>query len=122
MIELRKLVVKGLSDAVALPIFLPSTELSGELPFPLLTLEITQSDGGQVLNHDVYDYSITFEIYFFSDDVEYILTHENLIKEYFHSLGIKMIYESKVSRSHHWFKQYQFRCTMQVKDENYIIL
>lgn len=121
MIELKKSVSRGLREALALEVYLPSQEIGG-LYFPLLTLEITQTDNGQSLNHGIISYNVTFDVYLYADKADYILTHEHLIKEYFNALGIRLNYESQVSKSHHWYKQYQFTCRMQVKNENYIIL
>lgn len=120
MIELRKEVNRGLKQYTGLNVYLPYQEI-GELQFPLITLEMQVADDRQNLNHKVMSYSITFDIYLYANSVEELLNNTK-VKEYFYSLGMRCSYESQPSKSHHWYKQYQFKCELQVKNDNYIIL
>ena len=120
MLELRKEITRGLKQSTGLNVYLPYQEIAG-LQFPLITLELQVSDGRQNLNHDTLTYTVRFDVYFYSEDVEELLRNDS-IREYFNTLGIKCIYESQPSKSHHWYRQYQFECEIQVKNGNYIIL
>lgn len=120
MLELRKEIINGLKLKTGLDIYLPYQEIGG-LEFPLLTLEMQVADDERNLDKEVYSYSVKFDVHLYADDVEEILTNE-LVKEYFHSLGIRCTYESSPTLSHHWYKQYQFECEVRVLHENYIIL
>lgn len=120
MLELRKEITRGLKQSTGLNVYLPYQEIAG-LQFPLITLELQVSDGRQNLNHGTLTYTVRFDVYFYSEDVEELLRNDS-IREYFNTLGIKCIYESQPSKSHHWYRQYQFECEIQVKNENYIIL
>ena len=120
MLELRKEISRGLKQHTGLNVYLPYQQISG-LTFPLITLEMQVLDNEQTLNHKVISYSVTFDVYLYTDNVEELLSNET-IKEYFHLLGMRCSYESQPSKSHHKYRQYQFQCELQVKNDNYIIL
>jgi hypothetical protein len=121
MLELRKEITRGLKQSTGLNVYLPYQEIAG-LHFPLITLEMQVSDGRQNLNHETLTYTVRFDVYLYSEDVEELFTHGESIREYFKTQGLKCIYESQPSKSHHWYRQYQFECVIQVRNENYIIL
>lgn len=120
MLELRREINRGLKEHTGLNVYLPQQEISG-LVFPLLTLEMEVSDNERTLSKEVYSYTIKFDVHLYTDDIEEILSNDS-VKEYFHSLGIRCTYESNPSKSHHWYKQYQFECEVRIKNEDYIIL
>lgn len=120
MLELRKEIIQGLRQATDLNIYTPYQEIAGLL-FPLITLEMEVADDVRNLSKEIFSYSVKFDIHLYMDDVEELLTNDS-IKEYFHSLGIRCTYESSVSKSHHWYKQYRFECEITIKDEDYIII
>lgn len=120
MLELRKEIISGLKNLTQLNIYHPYQEVGGLL-FPLLTLEMEVSDSERNLDKEVYSYKVKFDIHLYADDVQEVLTN-GLVKEYFHSLGIKCTYESSPTLSHHWYKQYQFECEVAIQGNDYIIL
>ena len=100
MLELRKEITRGLKQHTGLNVYLPYQEIAG-LQFPLISLEMQVADGRRNLNHGTLTYSVKFDVYMYSDDVEQLL-QDGSIKDYFNTLGIKCIYESQPSKSHHW--------------------
>ena len=120
MLEFKKEILSGLRDFTGLSIYLPQQEI-GNIVFPLLTLEMEVSDDETTLDHKVRTHAVKFDIFFYSDDIEEVLTN-SAIKQYFHSLGFRCTYESNPGKTHHWYKQYQFECVVYIKDEDYIIL
>lgn len=120
LINLRKEIISGLKEKTGLNIYHPYQEVGGLL-FPLLTLEMTVADDERNLDKEVYSYKVKFDIHLYADNIEEVLTN-GLVKEYFHSLGIRCTYESSPTLSHHWYKQYQFECEVVIKGKNYIIL
>ena len=120
LLELRKEITKGLKNYTSLNVYLPYQEIGG-LTFPLLTLELEVSDNERTLNRETVTYTVKFDVYLYSDNINELISN-NKVREYFNSLGIKCSYESKPSKSHHWYKQYRFECDVRIDDNNNYIL
>ncbi len=123
MVEFRQLINTELMDDTGVNVYLPYQEMSGltEDDFPLITLEVEYQDGARTYNNQVITQIVYVEVYLYAPSIEAVLLNESIV-QYFAKRGFTKVRESKVGRTHHWYKSYQFKAHVQ-KDEqgNYII-
>ncbi len=120
MIEFRKLIHDGLTQQTGLSIYLPYQAMSGLEPsdFPLLTVDMDFQDGVRTYNQEVVTQVVYVEVYLYTPTLEPLLENESIV-QYFSKTGFTKVRESKVGKTHHWYKSYQFKAHVQKSDQGY---
>lgn len=122
MIEFRKLIHEGLTQQTGLSVYLPYQAMSGLEPsdFPLLTVDMDFQDGIRTYNQEAVTQMVNVEVYLYAPTIEAILMNESVV-QYFSRMGFTKIRESKMGKTHHWYKSYQFKAHVQKIGQDYMI-
>ena len=122
MIEFRELIQEGLIQQTGLSVYLPYQAMSGLEPsdFPLLTVDMDFQDGIRTYNQEAVTQMVNVEVYLYAPTIDGILMNESVV-QYFSQMGFTKIRESKVGKTHHWYKSYQFKAHVQKIGQDYMI-
>lgn len=122
MIEFRKQIHEGLTQQTGLSIYLPYQAMSGLEPsdFPLITVDMEFQDGVRTYNQEVVTQIVYVEVYLYTTTLETLLENESIV-QYFSQTGFTKVRESRVGKTHHWYKSYQFKGQVQKHEQDYTI-
>lgn len=122
MIEFRKLIHEGLTQQTGLSVYLPYQAMSGLEPsdFPLLTVDMDFQDGIRTYNQEAVTQMVNVEVYLYAPTIEAVLMNKSVV-QYFSQMGFTKIRESKMGKTHHWYKSYQFKAHVQTIGQDYMI-
>lgn len=112
MLGLRELINEELTRETELSVYLPDQEMSGltEDDFPLITLDMESQDGVRTYNKEVVTQIVQVEVYVYGPKEE-IIFNESIAKT-FSKLGFLKVHESKLGKTHHWYKNYRFKANV----------